>query len=68
MSALARQITARAHAPPQANEAPDDIKIYRAAGADGYVSKSASVKSLHVQVCRFADASESDRFQGRLLF
>ena len=47
-----------------ANDAPDDLALYRVAGADGYVSKSASVKQMRVKVCQLA--SESDRFQGRV--
>ena len=47
-----------------ANDAPDDLILYLAAGADGHISKNTSIKQIRVEVCRIA--SDSDRFQGRV--
>mmetsp|Transcript_34176 Transcript_34176/g.119506 ORF Transcript_34176/g.119506 Transcript_34176/m.119506 type:complete len:961 (+) Transcript_34176:83-2965(+) len=48
-----------------ANDAPDDLAFYHAAGSSGTLSKSISVQNLHSRICHLA--STEPRFEGRVL-
>ena len=47
-----------------ANDAPNDILAYCAAGADGHIAKTSSYEEIRMQVLRLA--SNSNRFRGRV--
>mmetsp|Transcript_34177 Transcript_34177/g.119513 ORF Transcript_34177/g.119513 Transcript_34177/m.119513 type:complete len:953 (+) Transcript_34177:83-2941(+) len=48
-----------------ANDAPDDLVQYRAAGASGQLSKSITIRRLHARICQMA--STEPRFKGRVV-